>query len=66
MALGLKRPATKNGPTSNESHVPPTGSPFGLPEGEYEWKLGHHRPPEHPALDKVMLMEAPLTKPGLS
>lgn len=58
MALGLERPSPKNGPTSNESHVPPRGSAFGLPEGEYEWKLGHH-PNEHPALDTDTLMEAP-------
>jgi hypothetical protein len=34
-----------------------TGPAFGLPEGEYEWKLGHH-PNEHPALDTDTLMEA--------
>ena len=46
----------ENGPPSNETHVPPTGSGRALPEGEYEWKLGHH-PIQHPALDEDTLME---------
>jgi len=64
VALGLQRPSPENGPAPNESHVPPRGPLLGRPEGEYEWKLGHHRPPENPALDTDTLMEAPATGPG--